>query len=394
MAASASGAPAASASVSAWRPTADIPSDSPGRPLSPFSIFAQQVYCRKRRAREIRQEEERDERWRSIPREFIARAAKEIRHVANRSFVEFSDQDLRGLRKAARGDVNRMLTYFAVHAGERARLSWPSGWYVTFGSIDDDPDYDRGDLRAWGDNFACCSLELYYVGRLKCVLEEPWTRPGSRCVLLMSHQKSFFCFCEWKDESLYYIARDVEQLVKIGLRHVEYVYDLPDTRFPHIERDYQPLVRAWNAGGLGGLAVHVARKHGCFLPVAYPDGSRIRLCGLKCLEQSSRASGLVRRASKVFKQRCAALGIVYLDDRVDFFVERGVAAGRSVPLIVVESGVVFSCDVNEGSYCRLADSPRAFVGLGLRNAHHPRRFRVLSRASRHDKAALCPLAGH
>lgn len=294
---------------------------------------------------------------------------------------------MQSFHAASRAGLSHLLSYVTRNGGAQVRLPWPRGWFLVLGPLWQDLDFNQSDLSKWEREYTCCPMSFTFVGRIRDTSGERDKNTGM--VLLLSKDGGVFCYSGWRDDSIYYLAKDVRDFSVRGLKRVEYLHTKCRTVACDIWRHYARFLyiekRHWS---LTRFAQIVTRNRGRILPMSYPIGSCLRICGLKCFETGAARGILLRLAEKMLGKRCTAFGIVCVKCRggVSYY---GWPKNK-IPVVVTEERKVFICNVETCSYIKIASNVTAFVNIGLRNFYENYRFPHRSGVNRYVREPECP----
>ncbi|QQL11259.1 Rh42 [macacine betaherpesvirus 3] len=293
--------------------------------------------------------------------------------------------DIESLAMSVEFGLGCVEAYVRLNSGQKIALPWPRGWYLVLQELEADDDYTAEDIRRLS-YYLCCQTRLAFLGR---VVGEPVLVHGQRkttLIILVSEEGQVFCYVE-EEFSLYYVAKNLSELQRVGLRAVDVLYCPRHIRSSALKRSFRRIRNAWKSGP-EAVSRYVTRNHGNYLQLPYPEGACLRLCNLKCFEVTSTSGFMLRSLRSHFGDQVICLGTVDLKGEMPSspcYVRWPVTR---VPIVLVDGGRVFCLDLVNLRYIRLADDLTAFMCLGLRQLLNNRRF--TGDCELHDTVPECP----
>ena len=278
--------------------------------------------------------------------------------------------DLASLALTAEFGLGCLEAYVRINAGQVLPVVWPPGWNLVLQEIETDEDFKPEDVKAWS-HYLCCRTRLAFVGRFvnEGVLSPDQQKKTAVC--LISDEGYVFCYVR-EDTAVYYLARNLMEFARVGLRAVETLHCMRYLTSSLVKRYFRPLLRAWSLG-LDTMARFIIRHHGQFMPLTYPPGTELRLCNLRCFENSVEGGHLLRNIKTAFGMRVLGLGTVSLKGENAPFPHLRWPVDL-IPIVVAYTGAVYACDVRDDRYIRVGDNLNTFMCLGLNLLFENRRF--------------------
>ncbi|AAM00674.2 tegument protein UL24 [Panine betaherpesvirus 2] len=301
--------------------------------------------------------------------------------------VEFSDRhmtDLASLALTAEFGLGCLEAYVRINNNHEIPVAWPPGWSLVLQEPEVDEEFKPEDVKAWS-YYLCCETRLAFVGR---IIGEPVLSPDQQkktIAFLVSEDGYVFCYVR-EDDAVYFIARNLMEFARTGLRAVESLHCLRYLGSSLVKRYFRPLRRAWSLG-FDAVARFIIRNHGELLPLTYPPGAELRLCNLKCFESCVDGGHLLRAIKESFGSRVIGLGTVNLKGEQTPFPYLRWPPER-VPIVISYTGGVYACDIRSEQYIRLGDNLCMFMCLGLNLLFENRRFSGHNGV--HDRVPDCP----
>ncbi|QQL09665.1 Ba42 [Baboon cytomegalovirus] len=293
--------------------------------------------------------------------------------------------DLGSLSMTADFGPGCLNAYVRLNSGQRIPVPWPRGWYVVLQELEADDEYNQEDIRRLGQ-YPCCEMKLTFVGR---VVGDPVLVHGQQkktLIVLAAEDGQVFAYVE-EDGALYFVAKTFCELERVGFRAIDVIYCPRYLRSPAVKRAFRGLCRSGNVGP-EAVARYVTRHQGDCLHMAYPEGAVLRLCNLKCFENSSNGGYMLRSLRQLFGHEVVCLGTVDLRGEAPSSPPALRWSPTRVPIVMADGGRVFCMDLINLRYVRLADSLSTFMCLGLRQLLENRKF--TGEHEIHDTIPECP----